>query len=582
MNWPAAWFVAVLLPGFAVAADREFAPVTDAMLQQPAAADWPSFRRTTDGSGFSPLTEVNRENVRQLALVWARPITEGIQESTPLVVNGTMYLPNPSDVIQAIDAASGELHWEYRRKMPEDLEQYLQFPSINRNIAIHGRLIIDNGFDDYLYALDAETGELVWETQQLDYRKAPSRQSSGPIIGNGKVFSGRGCEPTRGPEACVITAHDAVTGKELWRTSTIDPRDEPGDSWGGYPHAKRSHVGSWLVPSYDPSTNQVIVGTSVSWPAPKFIFGSNDNIYLYHNSTLALDGDSGEINWYYQHLVDHWDLDHVFERIIDEVTLAPDPASVAWINPKLVPGEKRRVVTGIPGKTGIVYTLDLLTGEFLWAMPTITQNVVQEIDGRGAVTVNPEMVYSKVGDSNRVCPGSTGGKNWFAGAYNPASKVMFQPLQNACMQVVALTDDPDTREGYGLLRERVIEPGKTDVGSIWAVSVETGRVLWKHEQRAAMTSLFATAGGLLFGGDTSGRFRAFDQQTGEVLWEVNLGSQVTGFPITYAVDGRQYIAVSTGNALLSGQFLVMTPEIRAGDINQLLVFALPAPARIPK
>jgi len=563
-------------PGLAVAADTEFVPVTDAILQQPDKADWPSFRRTTDGSGYSPLTQITRENVRELTLVWARPITEGIQEATPLVYQGTMYLPNPNDVIHAIDAATGELRWEYRRTMPADLTDHLQFPSINRNLAIYGRLIIDNGFDDILYALDAETGELVWETLQLDYRTAPSRQSSGPIIANGKVVSGRGCEPTRGPEACVITAHDAVTGKELWRTSTIDPRDDPDDSWGGYPHARRSHVGSWLVPSYDPELDLVIIGTSVSWPAPKFIFGSNDKTYLYHNSTLALDGDSGEIVWYYQHLVDHWDLDHVFERVIDELAVVPDPAVVSWINPRLRPGERRRVVTGIPGKTGIVYTLDLATGEFLWATPTVTQNVVNQIDGStGEVHVNPEMIYSKVGDSNLVCPGSTGGKNWFAGAYNPASKVMFQPLQNACMQVVALTDDPDTREGYGLLRDRLIEPGKTHLGSIYAISAETGRVLWKHEQRAAITSLFATASGLLFGGDTAGRFHAFDQESGEVLWGVSLGSQVTGFPITYAVDGRQYIAVSTGNALLSGQFLVLTPELRAGDINQLLVFALP-------
>ncbi len=583
MNLSLSLYIACLAAGIssvAVASDSRpvqgFVPVTDAILQQPEAADWLSFRRTTDGSGFSPLTQISKENVRELALVWARPIAEGIQESTPLVYGGIMYLPNPNDVTQAIDAASGKLLWQYQRKMPEDLTEYLDFPSINRNIAIYGRLLIDNGFDDFLYALDAGTGELVWETLQLDYRQAPSRQSSGPIIANGKVVSGRGCEPNRGPEACVITAHDAITGKELWRTSTIDPRNDENDSWGGYPHEKRSHVGSWMVPSYDPQLNLVFVGTSVSWPAPKFIFGSNDKQYLYHNSTLALNADTGEIVWYYQHLVDHWDLDHVFERVIDEVSVAPDPATVPWINPRLKPGERRKVVTGIPGKTGIVYTLDAASGEFLWATPTVTQNVVQAIDGAsGAVTVNPEMLYHKVGDENLVCPGSTGGKNWFAGAYNPHSKVMFQPLQNACMKVVALTDDPATREGYGLLRDRLIEPGKTDLGAIWAVSAETGRVLWKLEQRAAITSLFATASGLLFGGDTSGHFRAYDQEIGEMLWEVNLGSQVTGFPITFAADGRQYIAVSTGNALLAGQFLVMTPELRAGDINQMFVFALP-------
>ena len=565
--------------GVAPAAEPGFVPVTDEMLEEPAIADWPSFRRTTNSWGFSPLTEVTRKNVANLALVWSRPMTEGTQEASPLVYNGVMYLPNPNDVTQAIDAATGELRWEYRRELPTDLTDFIRFPSLNRNLAIYGHLVFDNSADDYVYAIDARSGELAWETQIVDYRQSPSLQSSGPIIANGKVVSGRGCEANTGPDACVITAHDAQTGKELWRTSTIDPDDEANDSWGGYPRDQRSHVGSWYVPSYDPLLDLVYVGTSVTWPAPKFVFGSNDRSFLYHNSTLALDGDTGEIKWHYQHVVDHWDLDHTFERILDDLAVAPDPSAVTWINPGLRKGEWRRVVTGIPGKTGIVYTLDRETGEFLWATPTVDQNVVTGIDGRtGIVTVNPEQVYDEIGDGSLVCPGSTGGKNWPAGAYNPETKIMFQPLQNACMQVTVLTDDTEFPEGYGLLRESGLAPGKTELGSIYAISAETGRVMWKREQRAATASLMTTGGGLLFGGDANGRFRAYDQATGEVLWEVNLGSRVTGFPISFAVDGRQYIAVSTGNALLTGQFLVMTPELLPGDINQVFVFALPAVA----
>lgn len=554
-------------------------PVTDEMLEKPAIADWPSFRRTTNSWGFSPLTEVTRKNVAHLALVWSRPMSEGIQEASPLVYDGVMYLPNPNDVTQAIDAATGELRWEYRRELPADLTDFIRFPSLNRNLAIYGHLVVDNSADDYVYAMDARSGELVWETKIVDYRQSPSLQSSGPIIANGKVVSGRGCEANTGPDACVITAHDALTGKELWRTSTIDPGGEENDSWAGYPRDKRSHVGAWYVPSYDPGLDLVYVGTSVTWPAPKFIFGSNDRPFLYHNSTLALDGNTGRIKWHYQHVVDHWDLDHTFERILDDVAVTPDPAAVKWINPGLRKGELRKVVTGIPGKTGIVYTLDRETGEFLWATPTVDQNVVTNIDGRtGIVTVNPEQVYDEIGDGSLVCPGSTGGKNWPAGTYNPKTRIMFQPLQNACMQVTVLTDDPQYPEGYGLLRESALAPGKSELGSIYAISAETGRVVWKREQRAATASLMTTGSGLLFGGDANGRFRAYDQMTGEVLWEVNLGSRVTGFPISFAVDGRQYIAVSTGNALLTGQFLVMTPELLPGDVNQVFVFALPAAA----
>ena len=560
----------------ATSAVDDFVPVTDAMLQNPADGDWLMWRRTLNSWGYSSLKRINRNNVRRLALVWSRSMAPGIQEATPLVYNGIMYLPNPNDVIQAIDAASGDLIWEYRRKMPADLNQYIPFPSINRNLAIYGNLIIDNSFDDYVYALDATTGKLVWETRLLDYHTAPSQQTSGPIIANGKIVSGRGCEPNRGPEPCVITAHDAQTGRELWRTGTIQNVTGEKNTWGKLPYQDRGHVGTWLVPSFDPELNLILIGTSVTSPAPKFILGGNDQQHLYHNSTLALNADTGAIVWYYQHLVDHWDLDHTFERILADIKVAPDPAVVKWINPKLKPGEKRKVVTGIPGKTGIVYTLDRATGEFLWATPTVLQTVVKDIDvTTGAVTVNPDMVFDKVGDKRRVCPNTGGGKNWPAGAYNPASSTLFYPLQNTCMDVTAITDDPHTTELYGVLMEHMLAPGTDKLGTIQAISAETGRIKWKYEQRAATTALVATASGLLFGGDINGRFRAYDQETGEILWETNLGSQVTGYPVTYAVDGRQYVAVSTGSGVATSQHLLLTPELRPGDGNNIFIFALP-------
>ena len=231
--------------------------------------------------------------------------------------------------------------------------------------------------DNAVYALDAQTGKLAWQTQILDPTK-PANASSGPIIANGKVISGRQCQPGAGNEGCIITAHDAKTGKELWRTSTIPKPGEPGDeTWGGVPMEQRWHVGTWMVPSYDPELNLIYVGTSVTIPAPKFILGGNDNKHLYHNCTLALNADTGKIVWYYQHIVDHWDLDHPFERILVDTAVAPNARDVSWINPKIKAGERRKVITGIPGKTGVVYTLDRKTGEFLWARPTVSQNVIQ-------------------------------------------------------------------------------------------------------------------------------------------------------------------------------------------------------------
>jgi alcohol dehydrogenase (cytochrome c) len=500
-------------------------------------------------------------------------MTAGIQEATPLVYDGVMYLPNPSDVIQAIDAKSGDLRWEYQRKLPEDLGKFFPVPSINRNIAIYGNLIIDTSADDFVFALDATTGKLAWETKILDYTHG-AQQTSGPIIVNGKIVSGRGCEPEGGPDACIMTAHDAKTGKELWRTRTIPAPGEPGnESWGDIPYLDRRHVGTWLVPSADPELNLVYFGTSVTSPAPKYMLAGNGQQYLYHNSTLALNADTGKIGWYYQHVVDHWDLDHPFERLLVDTVVRPNPSEVTWINPRIRPGERRKVVTGIPGKTGVVYTIDRQSGEFLWARPTVLQTVIRSIDGAtGAVTVNADTLFTKTGDHVRVCPNINGGKNWQAGAYSPLTNTMYFPLQNTCAEITA---NGDRSSLYALSSQPEIAPGSNNVGTVHAISVETGTTTWKYEQRAGTTSLITTGSGLIFVGDLNGRFRALDQNTGKVLWETNLGSSVTGYPITYAVGGKQYVAVSTGTSLATGGIARLTPELRPSGGNNIFVFALP-------
>ena len=569
----AALAVATVSPVFAQ--EDRIRPVTDAELENPSPGDWLMWRRTLNGWGYSPLDQVNRDNVAGLQMVWSRALTPGRQQGTPLVRDGVLFMPNPRDVIQAIDAVTGDLIWEYRRDRPDDLGDYMigSLIDTNRNIAIHGELIIDTSMDDHIFALNAETGEVVWDTEILDYRVNPANQTSGPIVANGKAYSGRSCDPRGGPLGCVITAHDAATGEELWRRRLIPGPGEPGDeTWGDVPFEERGHVGSWMVPSYDPDLNLVYVGTSVTSPAPKFMLGGVDLAHLYHNSTLALHGDTGEIVWHYQHMNDHWDLDHPFERLLVDTPVRPNAAAVSWINPRIEPGEERRVLTGIPGKTGIVYTLDRETGEFLWATPTITQNVVSGIDGAtGRVTENAELVFTAAGQQVLACPHATGGKDWEAGAYSPLTNTMYMPLRNVCARMMA--EDPDNRTNrlYAIAWRSEIAPGYDDVGSVHAISAETGEVLWNYQQRAATMALAATGGGLVFGGDVNGRFRAFDDRTGDILWEINLGSPVSGFPITYAVDGRQYVAVSVG----TGRFLDLTPELRPSSGNNLFVFALP-------
>ncbi len=541
--------------------DDDFVPVTDTMLDDPAPGDWLSWRRTANGWGYSPLDQVNRDNVGDLRLVWTRALGPGGQEGTPIAYDGTLYFPNPNDVLQAIDAVTGDLKWEYRREIPEDAPEVLggaRLVSVNRNVAIYGRTIIDTGNDGYVYAVDAVTGRLAWETEIFDFDTNPTRHTAGPIIANGKVISGRSCRPNGGPETCAIVAHDAATGEERWRRRLIPAPGEPGDeTWGGVPYENRLHVGSWMVPSYDRELDLVYIGTSVTSPAPKFLLGGVENAHLYHNSTLALDGNTGEIRWYYQHLNDHWDLDHPYERLLVDTAVTPDPTAVSWINPRLRPGEVRKVVTGVPGKTGVVYTLDRETGEFLWATPTITQNVISDIDGAtGAVTTNSEVVFTRMGQEVLSCPAWSGGKNWPASAYSPVTNTMYVPMQNTCARVLSTATEGLAL--YQLAARFQLAPGKVDRGSIWAISAETGEATWLYEQSAGTEAVVATGGGLLFGGDADGRFRAFDQATGDVLWEINLGSPVRGFPITYAVDGRQYVVASTSDA--SNLFVFALPD----------------------
>ena len=249
---------------------------------------------------------------------------------------------------------------------------------------------------------------------------------------------------------------------------------------------------------------------------------------------------------------------------------------MAWINPRLKPGERRKVVTGIPGKTGLVYTLDRATGEFLWARPTVMQNVIKSIDGAtGEVTVNPEALFTKLGETKLICPSAQGGKNWPAGAYNPRTNVMFMPMQNMCGN----TRPPPT----SAIRRR--STGSTSRPSSRRAptrSAACGRSRPRPAARCGSTSSapaccrwWPPAGGLVFGGDANGRFRAFDDRTGKVLWETNLGSPVSGYPITFAVDGKQYVAVTTGPSRRGHVHAAPDAGAEAEQHDAGVVFALP-------
>jgi alcohol dehydrogenase (cytochrome c) len=541
-------------------------PVTDDMLRHPAPSDWLSFRRTLDAWGYSPLDEIDTGNVNRLHEAWSLPLEGSTIETTPLVHDGVMFVPLPGDKIVALDAGTGAVLWRFGPEGPAR-------GGTKRNIAIYGDNLFSTSSDGSLFAVDARTGKQAWKVQLT----GRANTSSGPIIAGGKVISGRACAPDAGPEGCVMIANDARTGKELWRTWTIAKAGDPNDAtWGGVPWEKRQQVGTWMPPSYDPALNLVYFGTSVTGPTTKYLLAGNDKTYLYHDSTLALDANTGKIAWYYQHIVDQWDLDHTFERILVNARVAPDPAQVTWINPKLEPGEMREVVTGIPGKTGIVYTLDRKTGEFLWARPTIEQNVVASIDAdTGKANMNPAKVFTGPDQSKEVCPADTGGKDWMPGAYSPQTGLMYMPLENVCSTVTSA----GPKSGIGLLGMRInftrhITPGATDVGQVWAISASTGKTAWVYSQRAGTMALVATGGGLVFAGDVVGVFRALDARTGKGLWQTQLSGMISGMPISYAAGGKQFVAVATGPSSNGSSLAALTKEIPAGTERVLHVFAL--------
>lgn len=565
--------VIVANPAFSKNPFADFVPVTDEMLRNPPDGDWLMWRRTLDSWGYSPLAQIKRGNVGQLRIAWSRTFDDnGLMESTPLVHNGVMYFATGDDVIQALDATNGHLLWEYRRDLsPEKVLGSL----VTRSIAIWQDRLILLTKDSYIIAVDAKSGTLLWEKPAGPIGRI---FSSGPIIANGKAIVGGSCANISLPgdaNGCFVAAYDIKTGNELWRTYTIAQPGTVADmTWADVPYEKRRGVGTWIAPSYDPKLNLIYIGTGETSPYSKFRFappGHYDDEFLYQTSTLAIDADTGAIKWHQQHFRDQFDMDHTYERFLVDTAITPDPKEVDWINPKVTPDKLRHVVTGIFGKTGIFYAIDRETGEFLWARNTVYQNLISSIDPvTGRATIPAAQIPTAVGQQFNLCPGWLGGKNWEAGAYSPLTHTIYFPEQNICMSAVEGANDV-VNGGFQFA------PGANgNVGTIRGVNVRTGRQTWQFDTRAAVTSLLTTGGGLVFGGDVNRQFRAFDQETGKVLWEQTMPAQVGGFPISYEVDGRQYIAVPVGSFLTSSGLLRLTPELKPGSGgNAVVVFALP-------
>jgi alcohol dehydrogenase (cytochrome c) len=529
-------------------------PVTDEMLRNPADGDWINARRTYDAHGFSPLTQINRENVAKLEMGWVWELPASKNQITPLVHDGLMFVASNGH-LQALNAATGDLLWEYTRP-----GSYLML----RNLAIYGENIYFAA-DTHMVAVNMRTGKAVWEKQVVPDGQG-LRLTAGPLIVKGVVTQGAAYCTGPFPGGCYIVGLDAATGKELWRFNTLARPGQPGgDSWNKAPVDERFGGGVWVAGSYDPELNLVYYGTGQTYKTATLLEnydgtpGGNDALYT--NTTVALRPETGELVWYYQHHNrDVWDLDWAFERTIATLTIDGKP--------------RKTVTTG--GKLAIFDTLDAATGEYLFSYDIGLQNLIKSIDPKtGKKIVDPKYDPPKPGVMQTYCTSTLGGRDWPATSFNAKTGVMFVPENELC------TDHTYTPGGHFDLVERVLRrvDGDGMIGRLEAIDLTTRKSLWVQRRRAPHSSaILGTAGGLLFEGWRDRLFRASDQRTGKVLWETQLNLSPNATPITYSVDGVQYVAITTGGGgSLDGLVgSVMAPEIAVPPSGTTLwVFRLP-------
>jgi alcohol dehydrogenase (cytochrome c) len=547
---------------------RNYTPVTPERLKNPADGDWPMIRRTYNGWGYSPLSDITPANASKLKLVWSFSTGEQrVHEAAPVVANGVMFISAPNNQVMALEAKTGVVLWRYHRPRPEGAS----VPhDTSRGVAIYGDKVYFAAGEAVLVALDAKTGKEVWTTEVAD-NKQGYYISLAPLVADGKVQVG-----ASGGEFGIrgfVAAFDANTGKQVWRTYTIPAPGEPGsETWPKGGDQWKTGGGSiWVTGNYDPDTNITYwgVGNGGPWMGDK---RPGDNLYT--ASVIALDGATGKIKGYFQyHPNDSWDWDEV--------------------SPPILVDFKRgdRTIKGLidVARDGYLRFLERSSGpvKFIEGKPFVKQNVFLRLDPESGRAIVDESHKPKTNTSATYCPALWGGKNWPPIAYSPKTRMIYVPANENTCQALSGQEEVEYTPGRGYTGARIgaftLQPGADHVGEVQAWNVDTGQRVWTHAYNKSPNwgAMLVTGGGVVFSGGTNDRkFHAFDAASGKLLWEFPTTSGILAPPASFSIDGKQYIAVESGwggdsrgmqgnlNRLFPGEY----PEVPEG--GAIWVFAL--------
>jgi alcohol dehydrogenase (cytochrome c) len=545
---------------------RAYPPVTAGRLLTPEDDTWLMIRRTYDGWGFSPLTGITAANVARLRPVWRVPTGEmRVHEAAPLVNGGVMFVSTPNNQVIAFDARTGAVLWRYRRPRPRNV---FVLHDTNRGVALYGDKVYYAAAEAVLVALDARTSREVWTATVAD-NKSAYYITLAPLVAGGAVMVG-----ASGGEFGVrgfVAAFDPDTGREKWRTFTVPAPGQPGsETWPKGDQWKTGGAPVWVTGNYDPATNLAFWGTGNGGP---WIGDQRPGDNLYVASTIAIDVATGQIRGHFQYNPNEsWDWDEVSPPILVDYQ------------------RKGRTVKGLVNvaRDGYLWFLERSSGpiSFVEGKPFVNQTVFRSLDPvTGRPDVNPD-AKPGTGRTAQFCPSPHGGKNWPPVAFSPVTRMVYIPANNNLCGI--LTGVPITyKRGRAFAGTQfggsVLTPGADHVGEVQAWHVDTGEKIWTHVYRRSPNwgAMLATAGGLVFSGGTNDRkVRAFDAATGGVLWEFETSSGIVAPPTTFAIDGRQYLAVHAGwggdprgmNNSLMKLFPDEVPAVPEG--GEVLVFAL--------